>query len=92
MPIVCKRKEIIKIRVETSEIHKSKRWFYKKPTKVMKLQLDYKREKEQRIKLLKQGMKKMGITRNERSIAKNTNPLQTLIKNKKRGNISQLIL
>ena len=37
MPIVCKRKEIIKIRVETSEIHKPKRWFYKKPTKVMKL-------------------------------------------------------
>ena len=37
MLILCRRKEIIKIRVEKSEIHKPKRWFYKKPTKVMKL-------------------------------------------------------
>ena len=65
MLIVCKRKEIIKIRLEKSEIHKPKRWFDKKPTKVMKLQLDYTREKEQIIKLLKSGMKKMGITRDE---------------------------
>lgn len=94
MPIVCKRKEIIKIGVETSEwrigkkalekIYKPKRWFYEKANKNGEAVARLSKRKRAKNQITKIRNKRMDITKNKKVFQGSTNPLQTLIKSKKR--------
>ena len=74
MPTVWKRKEIIKIGVETSEmenrkavekIYKPKRWFYEKANKNGEAVARLSKRKRAKNQITKIGNKRMDITRNK---------------------------